>query len=113
MTQKCVPLTPECKSECSHLPSQKNEFHPHTFTGLSCIGLKQKVGKRGLTNECMYQSCGNGVCINTDGRYQGQCHERYSITSDGTCQDTDECQNVSCFTIHCQNIVLKINSITG
>ena len=48
---------------------------------------------------CMYQhACRKGVCINTDGSYQ--CQEGQRITSDVACQDTDECQNVSCFKIH-------------
>ena len=58
----------------------------------------------------MYQACGNGVCIRTDGSYQCLCYEGYIITSNGACQDTDECQNVGYFTITFQKYSIKLEA---
>ena len=39
----------------------------YEFDGTTCVD----------TNECIDQVCENGVCINTEGSYQCQCHPGY------------------------------------
>ena len=46
------------------------------------------------TNECLDNTCQNGVCINHEGSFQCKCFEGYHHDSNGICVDINECEEV-------------------